>query len=158
MQQWTSRNDLGRNCLEESYSYWIRCYPSRTQQRAKTTYAMDGIGSFQNTGDRIGLVCCIWSRAGSSKGLERCRTGKREKCCRKSCQMPWWQQTSPPQPGYRCGYSVVGGLLVDECDGLVLQRGFEMWCNAVHQPGVEGGQHARTDRNQAQDGLGDPRY
>ena len=24
----------------------------------------------------------------------------------------------PPQPGYRCGYSVVGGLLVDERDGL----------------------------------------
>ena len=41
---------------------------------------------------------------------------------------------------------------------LVLQRGFEMWCNAVHQPCVEGGQHDRTDRNHAQDGLGDPRY
>jgi hypothetical protein len=27
----------------------------------------------------------------------------------------------PPQPGRRCGCSVVGGLLIDECDGQVLQ-------------------------------------
>src|SRR6267378_5668258 len=26
---------------------------------------------------------------------------------------------------------------------LVLQRGFEMWCNAPHYPCVEGGQHDR---------------
>ena len=41
---------------------------------------------------------------------------------------------------------------------LVLQRGFEMWCNAAHQPCVEGGQHDHTDRDHAQDGFGNPRY
>src|SRR6266851_2223099 len=41
---------------------------------------------------------------------------------------------------------------------LVLQRGFDMWCNAAHQPYVEGGLHDRADRDHTQDGLGDPRY
>ena len=41
---------------------------------------------------------------------------------------------------------------------LVLQRGFEIWCNAAHQPCMEGGQHDGPDRDHAQDGLGDPRY
>jgi hypothetical protein len=40
---------------------------------------------------------------------------------------------------------------------LVLQRGFEMWCNAAHYPCMEGGQHERTDRNHSEDELGDPR-
>ena len=41
---------------------------------------------------------------------------------------------------------------------LVLQRGFEMWCNTAHQPCMEGGQHNGPNRNHTQDGLGDPRY
>ncbi len=41
---------------------------------------------------------------------------------------------------------------------LVLQRGFEMWCHAAPESCVEGGQHAHTDRDRAQDGVGDPRY
>src|SRR5712692_7191315 len=41
---------------------------------------------------------------------------------------------------------------------LVLQRGFEMWCNAARQSCMEGGQHDGPDRDHAQDGLGDPRY
>ena len=46
-----------------------------------------------------------------------------------------------------------------ECKrALVLQRGFEIWCNAAHQPCMEGGQHDGPDRDHAQDGLGDPRY
>src|SRR3989449_3510923 len=41
---------------------------------------------------------------------------------------------------------------------LVLQRGFEMWCNAAHHPCVEGGQHDRPDRDDPTNGFGDPRY
>jgi DNA topoisomerase VI subunit B len=41
---------------------------------------------------------------------------------------------------------------------LVLQRGFEKWCNVARQPYMEGGQHDEPDRDRAQDGLGDPRY
>jgi len=41
---------------------------------------------------------------------------------------------------------------------LVLQRGFEMWCNAARQSCMEGGQYDGPDRDHAQDGLGDPRY
>ena len=58
-------------------------------------------------------------------------------------------------------YSILPGLFWTPRFGwafLVLQRGFEMWCNVAHQPCVEGGQHDRTDRDHAQDGLGDPRY
>jgi hypothetical protein len=41
---------------------------------------------------------------------------------------------------------------------LVLQRGFEKWCNVARQPSMEGGQHDEPDRDRAQDGRGDPRY
>src|SRR5258708_5167880 len=41
---------------------------------------------------------------------------------------------------------------------LILQRGFEMWCNAASQPCVEGGQHERRDRDDPTDGFGAPRY
>ncbi len=33
-----------------------------------------------------------------------------------------------------------------------------MWCNAAPEPGVEGEQYDHTDRDDAKDGLGDPRY
>src|SRR3989442_14139870 len=41
---------------------------------------------------------------------------------------------------------------------LILQRGFEMGCNAARQSCMEGGQHDGPDRDHTQDGLGDPRY
>ena len=41
---------------------------------------------------------------------------------------------------------------------LVLQRGFEMWCNTARQSCMEGGQYDGPDRDYTQDGLGDPRY
>src|SRR5712692_11109553 len=44
------------------------------------------------------------------------------------------------------------------CAPLILQRGFEMWCHAAHQSGMEGGQRDGPDRDHAQDGLGDARY
>ena len=50
------------------------------------------------------------------------------------------------------------GLYADFRKGLVLQRGFEMWCNTARQPRVGGGQHDRPDRDRAKDGFGDPRY
>ena len=43
-------------------------------------------------------------------------------------------------------------------DALVLQRGFEMWCNTARQPCVGGGQYERPDRDRAKDGFGNPRY
>ena len=54
------------------------------------------------------------------------------------------------------GWSEARVLVID--DDLVLQRGFEIWCHAAHQPCMEGGQHDGPDRDHAQDGLGDPRY
>jgi len=47
---------------------------------------------------------------------------------------------------------------VEFLTALVLQRGFEMWCNAAHHPCVEGGQHDRPDRDDPTNGFGDPRY
>jgi hypothetical protein len=35
---------------------------------------------------------------------------------------------------------------------LVLQRGFEMWCNSAHHPCMEGGQQERTDRHHNEEG------
>src|SRR5713101_606149 len=49
-------------------------------------------------------------------------------------------------------------LIWDMTHWLVLQRGFEMWCHAAHQSGMEGGQRDGPDRDHAQDGLGDARY
>ena len=49
-------------------------------------------------------------------------------------------------------------VTVDMQEALVLQRGFEMWCNAAHHPCVEGGQHDRPDRDDPTNGFGDPRY
>ena len=50
------------------------------------------------------------------------------------------------------------GVQLQYLDVLVLQRGFEMWCHAAHQPCVEGGQHNGPDRDHTKDGVGDPRY
>ena len=41
---------------------------------------------------------------------------------------------------------------------VVLERGWETYCDAAHAAWVEGGQHDGPDRDRAQDGLGEPRY
>src|SRR2546428_13447629 len=63
---------------------------------------------------------------------------------------------APPWPSCRCGHYRESGVSIS-CI-LVLQRGFEMWCNAARQSCMEGGQYDGPDRDHAQDGLGDPRY
>src|SRR6266699_3088719 len=60
-----------------------------------------------------------------------------------------------PQAHDSLGISALSGSWESR---LVLQRGFEMWCNAARQSCMEGGQHDGPDRDHAQDGFGDPRY
>jgi len=78
------------------------------------------------------------------------------------CRRRWSRITCALTPGEKLSrrrtmaMSTAAGVLVGVV--LVLQRGFEMWCNAARQSCMEGGRYDGPDRDHAQDGLGDPRY
>jgi hypothetical protein len=85
----------------------------------------------------------------------------REDARRRFGDMGQWERYQHRLLGFTVGYAYRPYrvlILVLFYSFLVLQRGFEMWCNSAHQPGMAGGQHERTARDHAKDGLDDPRY